>query len=75
MNNPRDTTCVWFAFIAAFCSSVAVNNSGIRVSYIPPADLKSGIPEATETPAPVKIDIDFISLDWILLIIVSIFIS
>ena len=37
---------------------MAVNKSGRNVSYNPPGDLKSGIPDATLTPAPVKVQID-----------------
>lgn len=36
------------------CSTDAVRNSGRKESYIPPGLRKSGIPLATETPAPVR---------------------
>lgn len=38
-------------------------SSGRRVSYIPPGERKSGIPEATEMPAPVKTPMDWHSSD------------
>ena len=40
--------------IAARSCGEAVINSGRKVSYIPPGDLKSGIPAAQLTPAPVR---------------------
>mmetsp|Transcript_12850 Transcript_12850/g.26234 ORF Transcript_12850/g.26234 Transcript_12850/m.26234 type:complete len:102 (-) Transcript_12850:135-440(-) len=46
------TTAVGSSFIIFLCCSVAVSNSGRRVSYIPPALRKSGIPDEVLTPAP-----------------------
>ena len=48
------TTCVGSRAMMARSSSLAVSSSGRSVSYMPPGDLKSGMPQATETPAPVK---------------------
>lgn len=45
-------------FIMRLCVSDAVSSSGLSVSYMPPGDLKSGIPEETETPAPVSTTTD-----------------
>ena len=36
------------------CWGVAVSNSGRSVAYMPPGDRKSGIPAATDIPAPVS---------------------
>ena len=51
-NNWISTTAVGLLCNNIFWFSVAVNNSGFNVSYNPPFERKSGIPEGTDTPAP-----------------------
>ena len=52
------TTVIGSCRIAAHSIAVQVISSGRSVSYMPPGDRKSGIPAATETPAPVRIAIE-----------------
>jgi hypothetical protein len=64
LNKSQDTTAVGSCSIIWRCAGVAVSNSGRKVSYIPPADLKSGIPAATDIPAPVKKATFLHASDW-----------
>mmetsp|Transcript_28676 Transcript_28676/g.85696 ORF Transcript_28676/g.85696 Transcript_28676/m.85696 type:complete len:209 (+) Transcript_28676:428-1054(+) len=54
MNISFTTTYVGSRRMSARCSSDAVSSSGRSVSYIPPGDLKSGMPAAALTPAPLR---------------------
>mmetsp|Transcript_28665 Transcript_28665/g.64222 ORF Transcript_28665/g.64222 Transcript_28665/m.64222 type:complete len:296 (-) Transcript_28665:590-1477(-) len=59
-NIPLSRASVGSSPISAWSSSLAVSNSGLRVSYRPVfADRKSGMPELTEMPAPARTTIDW----------------